>query len=109
VRLAAPAVGRRVVLSVARGARIGIKNRGSTLECLLAALIVDLARGDGRPPRVRLQTEASRASLAIEIESDGPPPVPGSWRFLLARELAAKLGADILPQPDTATYVVQFR
>jgi hypothetical protein len=76
VRLAKPAVGRRVMLSVTRSnERMGIKNRGSTLECLVAALIADLARAgaDGRPPRVSVQAIASRGSLAIEIESDGAP------------------------------------
>lgn len=115
IRLATPSVGRRVSLSVAPGDRAGIKNRGSALECLLAALIVDLARAgardgvDDRSPRVSLRAEATRASLAIEVESDGARPAAGSWRLLLARELASKLGATILPQPEPAAYVVQFR
>jgi len=112
VRLAAPAVGRRVTLQVRRGNdRTGIKNRGSTLECLLAALVVDLARagGHGRAPTVTLEAISCRGSLAIEIESDGAPPAAGSWRFLLARELAAKLGSSIHSQRDASAYVVQFR
>ena len=116
IRLAAPVVGRRVSITAKLGRRSGVKNRGSALECLIAALIIDLARPTdiqsvevGRPCQIAVYVELSRASLAIEIESDGARPAAGSWRFLLARELAEKLDATVSSPDDVPAYVVQFR
>jgi hypothetical protein len=136
LRLAAPSVGRRVSLTAMSrtGRKGGVKNRGTALECLLAALIVDLARGAegrvgegrvgegrvgegqtgkaGQPPRcpsIQVQAEIGRGLLTIEIESNGARPVPGSWRFLLAKNLATKVDATIVPDPDVPGYLVQFR
>jgi len=116
LRIAAPALGRHVSVSVNKGRKTGIRNRGSALESMLSALIVDLARagetkaGD-RPRRLQLQihVEVGRGSLLIEIESSGPRPSPGSWRLLLANELAAKLDAVVTSHSETTGYVVQFR
>jgi len=116
LRIAAPSLGRRVSVSVTKGRKTGARNRGTTLECMLASLIVDLARAAdarpadaGRPPRLQVHVEAGRGSLIVEIESNGGRPPAGSWRFLLATELAAKLDASVTPHPDVAGYVVQFR
>jgi hypothetical protein len=134
IRLAAPAAGRRVSIVANVPRRAGVKNRGSALECLLAALLVDLARGSGRPvqrvqldgkdheiahaPRIRIDAEVSRVGLAIYVESDGPRPAPGSWRSLLATDLAAKLDATLTASTEpansasgaeVAAFVVQFR
>jgi hypothetical protein len=116
IRLATPALGRRATISAKTGHKVGVKNRGSALECLLAALIVDLARAQSRidgnsverahPVHLEIHPEISRGSLAIEIESDGPRPQAGSWRFLLACDLAAKLDAEIALASDVAAYVV---
>jgi hypothetical protein len=116
LRIAAPALGRRVSVSVAKGRKAGARNRGTALECLLAALIVDLARAvdvkpaDGaRRPQIQIHVEIGRGSLLIEIESSGARPPPGSWRLLLASDLAAKLDATVMPLPDMPGYAVQFR
>jgi hypothetical protein len=110
VRLAAPSVGRGVSITATIGRKVGVKNGGHALECLLAALIVDLARARGsRHPHIQVQADIGRGLLAIEIESNGAPPSPGSWRFLLANDLAGRLGATIGPHPDVSGYLVQFR
>jgi hypothetical protein len=129
IRLAAPAVGRRVSITAELGRRSGIRNRGSALESLFAALIIDLARARGvatasndlgpevaRPRHVRLRVDITRGSLSVDLESDGPRPAPGSWRFLIACDLAEKLDAKITSTStstsspsDPATYTVHFR
>jgi hypothetical protein len=125
VGLAAPAAGRRLSITTHVPREVGVRNRGAVLECLMAALIVDLARADSaradlarvtaargvesaRSPRVRVDAELGRRGLAIEIASDGARPDVGSWRFLLAMDLAAKLDATLVSQPEVAAYVVQF-
>jgi hypothetical protein len=117
IHLAAPAVGRSVSITVVRGPGIGVKNRGNALECLLAAIIIDLARAaEGRnvdaalrAPRIGLRAEAGRGGLAIEVESSGLPPVAGSWRALLAGGLAARLGATLTTLSGGAGYVVYLQ
>jgi hypothetical protein len=128
IRLAAPAAGRRVSITADVPRKLGVKNRGSSLECLLGLLLVDLARAhvqhvrlDGkdheivRSPNIRVDAEAGRGGLSIHLESDGARPAPGSWRLLLAHELAAKLDAKLASPFDAAdssagaAYVVQFR
>ena len=89
------------------------------LECLLATLIIDLARAHDAPgdrsasaarPRVRVDAEVGRRGLAIEIASDGARPDPASWRFLLAMRSRGEAGRDArLRNPSVAAYVVQFR
>jgi hypothetical protein len=131
IRLAAPAAGGRVSITTDVPRDVGVRNRGSALECLVAALIVDLARADlaradlaradlaragdgkaaepGSAPRIRVEAEVGRRGLAIEIASDGARPAASSWRFLLALELAEKLDATLVSQPDVAAYVIQIR
>jgi hypothetical protein len=116
LRIAAPALARRVSVSVRRGRKAGVRNRGAALECMLSALIVDLARAiDTRPSegvrrsQIQIHVELGRGGLLIEIESSGGRPAPGSWRFLLATDLAAKLDATISAHPEVAGYVLQFR
>ena len=125
IRLAAPAAGRRVSITADVPRKAGVKNRGSALECLLAVLLLDLARAqvkhvqlDGkdheisRAPRIHVEAEVGRRGLAICLESDGASPSPDSWRFLLASDLAAKLDAKLVSSSQTAevgSYVVQFR
>jgi hypothetical protein len=107
VALAAPVLGPQVTVTTHIGPKTGIKNCGSALECLLAALLVDLSRG--HVTRIHLQADVSRGSLEIELDCDGQRPLPDSWRFLLACDLADKLGATITSPPDVAAYVVHFR
>jgi hypothetical protein len=129
IRLAAPAAGRRVSITADVPRRVGVKNQGAALECLLALLLLDLARAqiehdvqhvqlDGknheihRAPHLRVDAELGRRGLALFLESDGARPSPDSWRFLLASELAAKLDAKLVSSSrttDVASYVVQFR
>jgi hypothetical protein len=116
IRLAAPAVGRRATVTTAVPRETGVRNRGTALECLLAILIADLAWATGgwgseteRSPRVRVEADASRRGLAIEVSCEGAHPDPTSWRFLLALDLAAKLDATLVSQPEVAAYVIQLR
>jgi hypothetical protein len=118
IRLAAPAVGRRVSITAQLGRKTGVKNRGSALEGLLASLIVDLGRAYAaeshgleapRPHEVRIHAELSRSGLAIEVSSDGARPSASSWRYLMARELADRLDATLSVSPDASTFLVQFR
>jgi hypothetical protein len=129
VRLASPAVGRLAAIVTNVPREIGVRNRGSALEGLIAALVIDLARsyvgGDhevGRPARVRIDADVGRRGLAIEIACEGacmdPPslspassaPAPtASWRRALAMELALKLEAALTIHPEDFAYVVQLR
>lgn len=110
VTLARPELGEHVSVTTHVGSRTGIKNSGSSLECLIAALLVDLAHGHAT--NLRLFADVARGALEIELESDGGRPSGGpssSWRFLLACDLAARLGATIVSPPEVASYLVRFR
>jgi hypothetical protein len=117
VRLATPAVGSRAVITTDVPRDAGVKNRGSALEGLLAALIVDLARshggGDGaelgRSPRVHVSADVGRRGLTIEIACEGARFSSTSWRYALATEIAAKLDADLVQADEASAYVVQLR
>jgi hypothetical protein len=115
LRLAAPALGSASV-SLHKDRRTGVANRGSALEALLAALLIELAQAGGRdregggrrPLAIELHVEATRGALFLSVESDGRRPVAASWRFALACDLGARLGAAVTPLPDTAGYLVRF-
>jgi hypothetical protein len=116
IKLAGPALGRGVAVAAKLDRKTGVKNRGSALEALLAALLVDLARASddhGQAPRtalnLQIRSDVAPGSFVLELESDGPRPAAGSWRLLLASELASKLDAVIVSSPDAAAYAVQFR
>jgi hypothetical protein len=115
IHLTAPAVGRSVSITLLRGHTIGVRNRGTALECLLAALIIELARAaEGRAetarrsPRIQVRAEAERSALTIEIESDGPTPTARSWRLLLANDLAARLNATLTASSGVAGFTLQL-
>jgi hypothetical protein len=118
LRLAAPALGQTSV-SLHKDRRTGVSNRGTALEALLAALLVELARAAGkgegkdlpavdRRLAIDIQVEATRGVLYLSLESDGRRPPSGAWRFALACDLGARLGATVTPLPDTAGYLVRF-
>ena len=118
MRLAAPSAGRCTSIITRVPREIGVRNRGSALDGLLAALIVDLARShDGagagaeanRGPRVRIDAELGRRGLSIEVACTGAYLDPSSWRVALATELAAKLDVTLTPAAEASAYVVQFR
>jgi hypothetical protein len=116
LRMAAPAMGRRVQVAVKKGRKSGVKNRGAALEALLSTLLVDLVRAAELKPGERerradieIHVEIGRGSLVIEIESDGARPSPASWRMLLAIELGARLDVAVSAHPEVAGYVLQFR
>lgn len=114
LRLAAPALGRTSV-SLHKDRRTGVANQGTALEALLAALLVELAQAGGRdregtgdrPRAIEIHVEATRGAMFLSIESDGRRPAVG-WRFALACDLGARLGAAVTPLPDTAGYLVRF-
>jgi hypothetical protein len=105
LRLAAPTLGRAAV-SFHKERRTGVGNRGCALESLLAALIVDLARSEALQIDVRV--ESSRGSVVLEIESNGRRPAVSSWRFVLASDLAARIGATVTTRPEGAGYIVHL-
>jgi hypothetical protein len=105
LRLAAPAMGSASV-SLRKERRMGVGNRGSALESLLAALIADLARHEAR--EIDIDAESSRGAIVLEIESDGQRPEMTSWRFVLASDLAMRIGATVSTLPEGAGYVVRL-
>lgn len=114
LRLAAPCAGPRASIMATVPRETGVRNRGSALEALLAALVIDLAKSyvatDAIPsPLVRLSAEAGRGGLSIEISCAGARLGAASWRFALAHELGAKLGATLTVVAAASAYEVQFR
>jgi len=120
VRLAVPFVGRRASITTNGPRDLGVRNRGSALESLLAVLIVELARSQdttrssdlaspAASPRVRIDAEVGRHGIAIEVVGDGSRLDSSSWRLDLATELAMKLDATLTAHPDIGAYVVQLR
>ena len=114
LRLAAPTVGRTIV-SLHKERRTGVANRGSVVESMLAALLIDLAQADprsssadGGPLQIDIDVEATRGALVLSIESTGRRPPVDSWRFALASDLGARVGATIATLPDGAGYLVRF-
>lgn len=113
LRLAAPAMGRTAV-SVHKDRRMGVPNRGSSLEALVAALLIDLVRTDRRTRsderrlQIDIRAEATRTALHLTVESDGHRPPPDSWRLSLAYELAGRVGASLEPLDDLAGFRVRF-
>jgi hypothetical protein len=118
LRLAAPALARTSV-SLHSDRRTGVSNRGSALEALLAALLVELAQaggrdGDGRDGladrsrAIEIHVETTRGAIFLSVESDGRRPPASAWRFALARDLGARLGATVTTLPDTAGYLVRL-
>ncbi len=105
LRLAAPAMGSASV-SLRKERRMGVGNRGSALESLLAALIAELARHGAR--EIDIDAESSRGAIVLEIESDGQRPATTSWRFVLASDLATRIGATVSTLPEGAGYVVRL-
>ena len=114
MRLAAPTVGRTTV-SLHKERRTGVANRGSAVESMLAALLIDLAQADprssspdGGPLQIDIHVESTRGALVLSIESTGRRPPVDSWRFALSSELAVRVGATIATLPDGAGYLVRF-
>ena len=118
VRLAAPFAGRHASITTNGPRDLGVRNRGSALESLLAVLIIELARSQDTAPsqelaipssRVRIDADASRQGIAIEVVGDGSRLDSSSWRLALANELATTLEATVTAHPDVGAYVVQLR
>jgi hypothetical protein len=114
LRLAAPCAGPRTSIIASVPRETGVRNRGSALEALLAALLIDLAKSyvatDAAPsPLVRLDAEVGRRGLSIELTCAGARLDAVSWRSQVANELAAKLGATLSVVAAASAYEVQFR
>ena len=113
LRLAAPALG-RVAVSFNRPSAIQVRNVGTALECLIAGLVVELARAgmETRDPIYRQQidvfADVGGGGIVLEIDSSGRRPAAGSWRVALARELAARLGASVTTPAAGAGFVVRL-
>ena len=101
----------------------GVRNRGASLECALAALITELGRMPpqladpfGPPPRqeIHISVAPQRGALTIFVETAGDRSraAPG-WRVSLARILVAQLGGTLDPIDGAATgqtgFAVRFR
>jgi phage gp36-like protein len=113
LRLAAPALG-RVAVSFNKPHRIQVRNRGTALECLIAGLIVELARAgsETRDPIYRQQidvfADVGRGAIVLEIDSNGRRPSAGPWRVALARELAARIGASVTSPAAGTGFIVRL-
>ena len=113
LRLAASAMGRTSV-SVHKDRRVGVPNRGSALEALVAALLVDLVRTerrtrtDERRLQIDIRADVSRTAVSISIESSGRRPPSDSWRLSLATDLAHRLGASLDPIDDVVGFRLRF-
>ena len=101
----------------------GVRNRGASLECALAALITELGR---LPPRVsepfepaprqeiRVSVSPQRGALTIFVETgaERSRAAPG-WRVALARILVAHVGGTLEPLEGAASghagFAVRFR
>jgi hypothetical protein len=113
LRLVAPALG-RVAVSFNKASAVRVRNVGAALECLLAGLIVELARAgmETRDPIYRQQidvfTDFGRGAIVVEIDSSGRRPAAGSWRVALARELAMRIGASVTAPAAGAGFAVRL-
>jgi signal transduction histidine kinase len=113
LRLAAPAMGRTAV-TIHKDRRVGVPNRGASLEALMASLLIDLVRTerrtrtDDRRLQIDLRVVSTRTTLELVVESSGHQPPLDSWRLSLAADLAARLGASIEPLDDLVGYRVRF-
>jgi hypothetical protein len=113
LRLAAPALG-RVAVSFNKPHRIQVRNRGTALECLIAGLMVELARAgcDTRDPIYRQQIDVfagvGRGAIVVEIDSSGRRPAASPWRVVLARELAARIGASMTTPVGGTGFIVRL-
>jgi ABC-type transporter Mla subunit MlaD len=117
--MAAPTLG-GVNITVKKSRPAAVKNVGTAVECALAALLSDLARSsDFRrrvpglvpvvPPQIRINVQAERGSLVIEVESSASSPPPTSWRVLLATFLAARVGCTLERLPPRPAFVFRFQ
>ena len=113
LRLAAPALG-RVAVSFNKPHRMQVRNRGTALECLIAGLIVELARAgsETRDPIYRQQIDvfagAGHGAIVVEIDSSGRRPAASPWRVVLARELATRIGASVTSPAGGTGFVVRL-
>ncbi len=83
LHLAAPTLGRTTV-SLHKERRTGVTNRGSALESLLAALLVDLVGADQKPPRPESARSAGSSRQATgpsrQAAPDRYPRRGHAWR-----------------------------
>jgi hypothetical protein len=113
LRLAAPALG-RVAISFNKPRRIDVRNLGTALECLIAGLIIELARTGTKTAdptsrqQIDLFADVGRGAAVLEIDSSGLRPSAGSWRVALAHDLAARIGASITAPAASAGFVVRL-
>jgi hypothetical protein len=113
LRLAAPALG-RVAVSFNKPHRIDVRNHGRALECLIAGLIVELARAGTRTSdpahrqQIDVYADVGRGATVLEIESSGLPPNTDSWRVALARDLARRVGASLTMPPVSPGFIVRL-
>ena len=117
--MAAPTLG-GVNITVKKSRPAAVKNLGTAVECALSALLTDLARAsDFRrrgpslvpmvPPQIRINVQAERGSLTIEVESSASTPPPSSWRLSLATYLAARVGCTLERLPTRPAFVFRFQ
>ncbi len=117
--MAAPTLG-GVNITVKKSRPAAVKNLGTAVECALSALLADLARasdfrrrGNGLlpivPPQIRINVQAERGSLTIEVESSASAPPPTSWRLLLATYLAARVGCTLERLPARPAFIFRFQ
>jgi len=97
----------------------GVRNRGASIECALAALITELGRVPNPwPPdredgpngfEVRASVFPRPGAVSIVLSSPAERPPEGGWRVSLAKALLAEVGGSVEPTRDGAGYEVRFR
>lgn len=84
----------------------GVRNRGASIECALAALITELGHVSGPRPvqadagasegfEVRVSVLPKRGALSIVLASSAGQQPGGGWRVSLAHALLAQVGGSI--------------
>jgi len=111
--LAAPALG-PVAVSFNKPRRIDVRNRGAALECLIAALIIELAHVGSQTitsttrQQIDVFADVGGDATVLEIESGSLRPGPGSWRVALAHDLATRVGASVTAPAASAGFLVRL-
>jgi hypothetical protein len=97
----------------------GVRNRGASIECALAALITELGRvpnpwppdHQGGPSgfEVRATVHPQPGTVIILLSSGADQPPAGGWRVSLAKVLLSEVGGSVEPLRDGAGFEVRFR
>jgi len=117
--MSAPALA-GINITVKKSRQAAVKNQGTAVESALAALLSDMARSSefrrraanlvpGVAPQIRIQVQAERGFLTMEVESSATAPPATSWRVLLAGYLASRVGCTLERLPTKQAFLFRFQ